>query len=700
MFPPIDSDWIVYIQAAAPNNVSPCWVDIVGSAHYPAAYYYLSPTPDPNPTEVAFRMRLNGDPLSDNPNVYMLKEFVWGVKIEHATNAVLFTILVNASGGVYRLQVRDSSSTLIYNVPIALNSPAQPTDNVRVVDAGAHFPCFNPMMPDEDFFLDFTLPTYIFGAFNFVSSTYRMCYFTSTQANVINREEVCGMIINPPVGEPVLCVTKQIISGPTNVCANDMQTWLLLISIFNCGTVPVDEVVMTDTLNGSIVLSFPPQFTPSAGVTYDSGTRVVTWDIGTIGVNETVDLVIILTGSFTAPGHYTLDSGTVTGTDLDPIEFSDPGILVHGITQLTATKEIVSGPLSVESCKISTWTLRITVTNSGITDIPNVTVVDVLSSSFTVESGPQLTPSAGYASFIGNEIIWNIDNLVGNTSETLLITVTGFLCCGGHTVIDSGYIEGPCDQTVTFEDPGIDVLPISIPNKISVSGDILDCTTGEPLSGVLATLYDINCKIIGSFTFDRHYELSLDAGTYSVSFEKTGYVRKFLALVLQSDLDITADVNMAPKTGTVIRAGAQPPLDIDLFAGIICEKIDAEVVYSSFMCINSEAEMESLDDIVDSFSCGVVCTSKLRLTLNLEKNLIYKLDRIKELKYDTRTVWVCFPLTRCGKCKSHKCYVKVKCVHPCKEQNIVYNLAYLQFTAYLMEETDVLIKGIPLEEEC
>ena len=69
MFPPSDSDWITYIQNAIPNNENPCWVDIVGDAQNPAAYYYLSPTPIPTPTEVAFRMRMNGDPLSNNPNV-------------------------------------------------------------------------------------------------------------------------------------------------------------------------------------------------------------------------------------------------------------------------------------------------------------------------------------------------------------------------------------------------------------------------------------------------------------------------------------------------------------------------------------------------------------------------------------------------------------------------------------------------------
>ncbi len=700
MFPINDNDWIVYIQAAEPNNENPCWVDIIGDVQYPAAYYYLYPTADPTPTEVAFRMRLNGDPLSNNPNVYKLKEFVWGVEIRHSTNAVLFTILVNASGNTYNLQVKDSSSTLIYNVPIFLNDPSQPTDNVRVVDAGANFPCANPMIPDEDFFLDFTLPTNVFGAFNFVSSTYRLCYFTSTQDNTINKEFVCGMIINPPVGTPVLCVTKQIISAPPIVCTDETYSWLLLITMYNCGTVPVNNVVMTDTLNSSIVLTSLPIFIPSAGVTYNAGTRIVTWNVGTINAGDTVAITINLTGYFTAPGHYILDSGVVNGTSLTPVIFADQGILVYGQNQLTVNKQIVSGPLLIEKCKISTWKLSITVTNTGVDDIPNVEIIDNFNSSFIIESAPQFTPSAGYVSYVGNEIIWTIDNLAGNSSETLFITVTGFFSSEGHNIFDTGSVLDQCMQTVTFQDAGIDVLPISITRKIQVSGNIVDCKTNEFLEDVSATVYDNNCKTIATYLFDKHYEFDLPAGTYSVVFVKEGYRRKFLSLVLQSDMYITADVNMAPKAAVAsIQTGNGSNASLDIFSGIICEKIDAEIVYSSLICVNSQAQVESLDDIVDSFSCSVVCNSKLRLILNLEKNLVYKQYQIKNFIYDTRIVPICYPLMSDDNCSNKKCYVQVKHVIHCKEQNLVYNIAYLQFTAYLFNETDILINGTA-QDEC
>ncbi len=695
MFPPSDSDWITYIQNAIPNNENPCWVDIVGDAQNPAAYYYLSPTPSPTPTEVAFRMRLNGDPLSNNPNVYALKEFVWGVVIRSSSNAVLFTIYVNASGGTYRLQVRDASTTLIYNDPIALNNPSQPTDNVRVVDAGAYFPCASPIIPDEDFFLDFTLPTNVFGTFNFVSSTYRLCYFTSTQAAEINKEFVCGPIINPPIETPVLCVTKRIMYGPTTICVNETHSWLLLITLYNCGTVPVNNVVLTDTLNTGMVLTSTPIFIPNSGVVYNSGTRMLTWNIGTIGVGARIALTIELTGYFTTPGHFVLDSGAVNGTDLPTTNFADHGILVYEPDQLTAEKEIVSGPESIEKCKIATWTFRITVTNTGVLNIPNVEVIDHINSNFTIESGPQLTPSAGSATFVGNEIVWTIDNLAGNSSETLLISVTGFFSEEGHLIFDTGLIESLCEQTVTFQDTGIDVLPVTIEKEIHVCGDILDCKTGELLSGVLATVYDSNCKETAQYLFDERYCLDLPAGIYSVMFEKDGYVRKFLTLVLQSDMDLMADVNMAPKVSAVsLSAISEDSVgEVDLFSEIICEKIDAEIVFSSFACLNSAAVVECLNDVIDDYSCAIICDSKLRLRLWLEKNIVYKLNQEKDFKYFTKMISLCYPVKCEHRCKSARCFIKIEHIDHCQEENIVYNIAYLKFSGYLLYKDDVLLNS-------
>jgi len=197
-------------------------------------------------------------------------------------------------------------------------------------------------------------------------------------------------------------------------------------------------------------------------------------------------------------------------------------------------------------------------------------------------------------------------------------------------------------QTVIFQDTGIDVIPFSINQKIKVCGDILDCKTNELLDGVSATLYDNTCKVIETRFFDWRYEFKLSAGTYTVLFEKQGYVRKFLTLILQSDMDITADVNMAPQIPIAINHTDN--FGLDLFSSVIREKIDAEVVYSTFTCLNSPAQVECLNDVIDDSSCTLVCNSKLRVVLNLEKNLVYKLEDTKNLKYFTKAIRICYPI--------------------------------------------------------
>jgi len=146
---------------------------------------------------------------------------------------------------------------------------------------------------------------------------------------------------------------------------------------------------------------------------------------------------------------------------------------------------------------------------------------------------------------------------------------------------------------------------------------------------------------------------------------------------------------MAPKTLRSSTSLGQA--DIDIFVDKICEKIDADVIFSSVICLNSAALVECLNDIIDSYSCGLICNSKLKLVLNLEKNVVYKLGQIKDFIYDTRKLPICFPLSEGQTCSKEKCYTKVKHVCFCKEHNLVYNIAYIGFIACLLKEGDVII---------
>lgn len=690
MFPVNDSNWITYIQNALAGNVAPCWVDIVGNATDPAAYYYLDPIANPAPTSVAFRMRLNGDPLSFNPNVYQLKDFVWGVQIRGAGNSLLFDVRLNASGANYVLQVLNSVGTIVHSEPIDLTSPEAPSNNTRVRSAGDVFPCGNQIEHDPDYFLDFTLLTSYFTGFNFASSTYKLCYYTSTQDNVINKENVCGQILNPPIGEPVLNVSKSIVQGPNAVCTDDTGNWNLLVTITNQGTVAANNVHVVDNLTTDITLLAPPIVAVSLG-TVSLVYPVITWDIATLNPGQSAFLMIDLQGYFATPGHKVLDSGNVTATGIARIPFADPGILVYDTNHFAIDKSIISGPTTIDVCTVSTWTVRIRVTNSGRTDITNVVVSDILSPFLVLEAPPVLNPSLGSAVFALNEIIWNIDVLPAMSSAYLDITLTGFFTELGLHAVDTGEGEATCLDPVPFSDSGVTVVDSAVAKKVNVHICVLECKTEDRLNDVTAKIFDKNCKLVNTIIFDACVDILLDQGTYIVELIKEGYKRKFFVLLLGSEQEVYADVSLVKKV--TYQTGGLSENKVDIFEGVILEKFDVDILFSKYLCIPSASHVECVCDVIDSVNFSVRCTSKLFISLNVEKNAVYKLNDVKQLNYKVFNERFCLPVSRI--CDNSRIEHKVNVENVCyfKDSTKLYNIANIKLNVFIVNYTDVILNA-------
>ncbi|WDV47430.1 DUF4183 domain-containing protein [Clostridiaceae bacterium M8S5] len=110
------------------------------------------------------------------------------------------------------------------------------------------------------------------------------------------------------------------------------------------------------------------------------------------------------------------------GTD-DPSEcIPAPGPPIFG--QLTMSKIVVNGPLSISLNEPNTWFFEIRVTNDGNGPISNIVVVDTLLlddiESIDIESVSQGTATVEY-----NKIIWNVGELPSVTMATLSVQVTG-----------------------------------------------------------------------------------------------------------------------------------------------------------------------------------------------------------------------------------------------------------------------------------
>ena len=108
---------------------------------------------------------------------------------------------------------------------------------------------------------------------------------------------------------------------------------------------------------------------------------------------------------------------------------------------------------------------------------------------------------------------------------------------------------------------------------------------------------------------------------------------------------------------------------------------------------NFYAGVECLHDVIDNYSCAIICDSKLRLRLWLEKNIVYKLNQEKDFKYFTKMISLCYPVKCEHRCKSARCFIKIEHIDHCQEENIVYNIAYLKFSGYLLYKDDVLLNS-------
>ncbi|CDF57354.1 DUF11 domain-containing protein [Thermobrachium celere] len=392
-------------------------------------------------------MRLNQTPLKNVQGDF--KEFGWGVYINFGIN-LKYTVTVDTSGGNYRLIVTNPFGVIIYNQPVVLGN------NVRVIKANTTFPCGKT--PDDDFFLDFKVPIFAFEGFNFDTTVFSLCYFTSTQNQVLIKDIICGDEINA-LKPTVVTIEKQIIQGPLTVDVNQTATWTVRITVTNTTAVDSINTIVVDTINNEIA----GQITGNISFNLTQGTATysapkVTWNVGTLLGNSSAILQITFTASFSTSGQKILDSATVVSDNsIISLPVQDEGVLVKqtGVPFFTLKKD-VEGPLEVNVEEQGTWTVTLKVENPSQVTVNDIVVEDNLHPELNVTSvSPDpLNPSKGSASITGNKITWNVGNLSPSEEATLTFDVTGHFNAAGSKVFNIAYGRssnaqevGPVDDT-------------------------------------------------------------------------------------------------------------------------------------------------------------------------------------------------------------------------------------------------------------
>lgn len=350
MFPVIWNN--PYISIAAPNNVNPCEVDVVGNISNQAVFYQILTN------EIAFRLRLNGDPrlTQGGEPINDLKPFVWGIQIKDTSGNPIFTIFANGNfqgqrdAIELRIGAMDGASVPGYPDIDPWNPLNTFGPNLEVLSAGSIFPCSPNQAPDADFYLDFKAPLNAFKTslgsepFDFAHETYRFCYFTSTNDNNINKEggttppttitsgDVCGNLINPPV----LSLLKLCPIPPASGFFNVGDIITITLKVTNSGSGNATNITVIDKLNVpagvtiSNITTNPLATITPLQATYTNTDILITWT----GINVPHNSSVILTASFTllaAPNAgaviTNLDAGIgeLSGTDrfrcLIPVKF-------------------------------------------------------------------------------------------------------------------------------------------------------------------------------------------------------------------------------------------------------------------------------------------------------------------------------------------------------------------------------------------
>ena len=227
-------------------------------------------------------------------------------------------------------------------------------------------------------------------------------------------------IVNSPTGDPNLTnntsppVTTTVTpvadigvskAGPANVFAGTNFNYT--ITVTNAGPSSASGVVVTDSLPiGVTFISASGSGTTNAGI--------VSWSLGTLAVNATTNLTLIVTAPASGALTNTATVNSPTG-DPNPTNNTSPPVT----TTVTPVADVSVGKIGPAVVFAGTnFNYTITVTNFGPSTASNVVASDVLPTNVVfVSAGGSGTNSAG-------TVNWLLGTLAVNATTNLILTVT------------------------------------------------------------------------------------------------------------------------------------------------------------------------------------------------------------------------------------------------------------------------------------
>jgi uncharacterized repeat protein (TIGR01451 family) len=210
----------------------------------------------------------------------------------------------------------------------------------------------------------------------------------------------------PLLQGPILTISKNADPDPVN--AGEALTYTIVI--INSGDASATGVVITDPLDSAVSFA-----SASDSGSYNSSSRVVTWNVGEIGIGETITRTLWVDVDDTA------GSGTLSNTAWFTSTEGENGSDTDTTTITTAADLQIAKSDSVDPVVAGTsFTFDITVTNNGPSAATGVTVTDPLPSGLTFNA----SGSSGECSAAGRNVTCDIGDLSADGEVTLNISVS------------------------------------------------------------------------------------------------------------------------------------------------------------------------------------------------------------------------------------------------------------------------------------
>jgi uncharacterized repeat protein (TIGR01451 family) len=273
------------------------------------------------------------------------------------------------------------------------------------------------------------------------------------------------------------------------------QSFTYTITVPNRGVCPLVDVVATDTITapaGTQVSSVPP---PSS---VSGGGLTLTYDIGTLAPNATVNIPITIVAPPGTPAGYVFsDAGTVSGMCnneppgtppyTQPISFTGPTTFVPAEPDCHLDQSNKASD-HLQVVPGETFNYYVHVLNDGTSECTNVVVTDPLGPGVTFVSATD----GGTAS--GGTVTWTIPTMASGASETLTVEVEANPSDKtGTTLPDTATIRSTQEPNgIPVSTPGPTVTGLSVlapPNPASpaspdavVASPTLPFTGGQPLA--------------------------------------------------------------------------------------------------------------------------------------------------------------------------------------------------------------------------